>query len=562
MVNSLPKPLLGFTLVWMLINVFQSSLTELDPDEAYYWMYSTQLAWGYFDHPPAVALMIRFGYQLFPFELGVRLGSIILNAGTFIILWVLAGKPRESKALWTFMLLAAAMPFLQVYGFVTTPDSPLLFFTALFFLAYQQFLNTTKWSATLLLGLSMALLLYSKYHGVLLIFFTLFSNLKLLLNPRFYLASIFGALLFFPHLWWQYLHDFPSFRYHLEGRDDVYKLKYTTTYLLNQLLIYSPLVFPMILMALRRTRYQQPLFSAFLWNITGFWLFFLWSTTKGHAEPQWTAVLSIPFVLITYAYSLGKPNFTKWLNRMSIATIVLIGIARILLMFNLLGLKNDFNDRAWIPVLKEQANGLPIVLENSYRDISKYNFYSGDRAITVTNYRYRKNQFDIWAYERDLHGKSIFLVLQKDTPCKNCKKLPLPNRNYNGMVVPSYNVAQEVNYQISTPQEEILAGTELRITAKCLNPYEHEIRFYGQDFPLKMYGLYFRNPGFQDTVALEVPIAPIIVAPGEEKSLELVVPVPEYLDGNYDFHLGIRSGPLPPSINSRPFDIEVAGAKK
>jgi len=35
----------------LVLNVMQAWLTELDPDEAYYWIYSRQLDWGYFDHP-------------------------------------------------------------------------------------------------------------------------------------------------------------------------------------------------------------------------------------------------------------------------------------------------------------------------------------------------------------------------------------------------------------------------------------------------------------------------------------------------------------------------------
>jgi hypothetical protein len=30
-------------------------------DEAYYWVWSQHLAWGFFDHPPAIAAIIRMG---------------------------------------------------------------------------------------------------------------------------------------------------------------------------------------------------------------------------------------------------------------------------------------------------------------------------------------------------------------------------------------------------------------------------------------------------------------------------------------------------------------------
>ena len=88
-------------LIWALINGVQAYFTELDPDEAYYWMYSRHLDWGYFDHPPMVALMIHLGYRLFANELGVRLMTILMHAGTLFLIWQLAGKPKEKKELFS-----------------------------------------------------------------------------------------------------------------------------------------------------------------------------------------------------------------------------------------------------------------------------------------------------------------------------------------------------------------------------------------------------------------------------------------------------------------------------
>ena len=80
---SAKKNLLSlFFIGWFIINLVQAGFTELFDDEAYYWVYSRFLDWGYFDHPPMVAALIRVGYAIFHNELGVRLFIVILNTAT------------------------------------------------------------------------------------------------------------------------------------------------------------------------------------------------------------------------------------------------------------------------------------------------------------------------------------------------------------------------------------------------------------------------------------------------------------------------------------------------
>ena len=80
---------LFFLVIWFLLNALQAAFTNLDPDEAYYWMYSKALAWGYFDHPPAIATLIKLGYALIPSELGVRIFTILAQIGSFYGIWIL-----------------------------------------------------------------------------------------------------------------------------------------------------------------------------------------------------------------------------------------------------------------------------------------------------------------------------------------------------------------------------------------------------------------------------------------------------------------------------------------
>ena len=63
----------------VVLRCLAAAWTPLTFDEAYYWMWSKHLAFGYYDHPPAVAVVIRLGTMVAgDSELGVRLVSILL----------------------------------------------------------------------------------------------------------------------------------------------------------------------------------------------------------------------------------------------------------------------------------------------------------------------------------------------------------------------------------------------------------------------------------------------------------------------------------------------------
>src|SRR4029077_6630394 len=47
--------------ILILVRAAMAGLLPLSADEAYYWLWSKYPAAGYYDHPPAIAFVIRFG---------------------------------------------------------------------------------------------------------------------------------------------------------------------------------------------------------------------------------------------------------------------------------------------------------------------------------------------------------------------------------------------------------------------------------------------------------------------------------------------------------------------
>ena len=108
----------------ILPNVILSSRLELSFDEAYYWIYSQYLSWGYFDHPPMVALSIWLGGFLWGHnEFAVRFMSQVFLVGTIWLCWDLL---RPKKDLLIFFALVFSLPLINFSGIFALPDTPLM----------------------------------------------------------------------------------------------------------------------------------------------------------------------------------------------------------------------------------------------------------------------------------------------------------------------------------------------------------------------------------------------------------------------------------------------------
>jgi len=544
-----------FLIVWIILNGVQAFFTHLDPDEAYYWIYSRDLAFGYFDHPPMVAGLINLGYKLFQNELGVRIGTILLQAGTFYGTYLLVGRPAERRKVWLLIVLLAAVPLLNVYGFIMTPDGPLLLLAVLFLLLFRHFLpeegNTPKpqWWVVIALGAIMAALLYSKYHGIVWIGLCTLAMLSTLLkNSRYYVAAIIGVILFLPHLYWQYEHGFPSFRYHLSGRDDPYELKHTVTYLLNQVVIFSPFLFPLLLKALFKPAVNNRMTRVYQWLIYGFWVFFFLMSFKGHVEPQWTVLISIPLLVLAYQQGIRQSVFYKWLMRMGIISIVILIPVRVLLVWNYAGIKSEFHQTGWADQLQKEAGELPVVFSNSYRDPSVYAFYTGERTYTFTDVYYRPNQWDIWSWESDLHGKDALLVGKERWDCPECTPFRTPGLKGQLKVMENLQVSQKVDMTYVLEETDWAGGDSISLSIQLYNPYPHDIYPDRGNMPLTFSGLFFRAG---QVLHLEPLAASTSVWPAKDTISFLgSVVLPIDLQPPFDFSIGIKTGNLPPARNS------------
>jgi hypothetical protein len=396
---------------WLFLGLIQAGLTELQDDEAYYWVYSRFLDWGYFDHPPMTALLVKMGYAIFPNELGVRLFPLLLNVLSVVII----EKLIVNKNPILFYIIALSIAVLQLSGFVAVPDIPLIFFTALFFWMYRRFFDRMSLTNTLLLGVSVALLFYSKYHAVLIVLFTLLSNIKLLTRYQTYIAGIFALTLFSPHLWWQYQHDWVSFRYHLfESNVNAYKFSFTSEYILGQLLLPGPISGIILLPAAFLYKPKNETEKALRYTLIGIYTFFLLSSFRGKVEGNWTSPVLVSLMVLSHQFINEHVKWKKILYRLLPFTMLLVLIARIIMIADIIPMKEVrvryHAWKKWPRELREKTNAMPVVFSNSYQRASKYWFYSGQTTYSQNWYRERRNNYNFWPIEDSMIGKPVYYL--------------------------------------------------------------------------------------------------------------------------------------------------------
>jgi hypothetical protein len=398
-----------FVFGWLLLNMFSAYFTELSYDEAYYWMYSRFMDWGYFDHPPMIALMNFLGYSLWAQELGVRLFSIVFS-GLSILLIARMAKPANPVLL--PMLVLASFPF-HLTGFISIPDVPLLFFTAVFFYSYKYFLEKKSGTSALLLAVAMAALMYSKYHGILVIGFTILSNLRLVLDKKFIYAGLLALLLFVPHLYWQHTHDWLTLRFHFFDRSSrPYRFSDTWEYVVSQPLFYGPLAGFIFAYCFGKQKPTTSFERALYFTTIGIFSFFLLSTFKGSVEANWTLPALIPLTYFTLRYFDTHTTHIRWLKTAMWISLPLFLAVRWILAFpgdvyfhrmgEIAGWRSHTQEVLAI------ADGTPVIA-NSYQAASKLSFYS-HRIIPSLNINGRHNQFDLWGLAYPYENKKVLFL--------------------------------------------------------------------------------------------------------------------------------------------------------
>ena len=471
--------------------------------------------------------------------LGVRFFTIIASCLSLWVMWEIADQVRNDsmkKSPLLFFVLAFSIVMFNIYGFVTTPDASLILFSALFLLVYQRYLVDKSWKNALLMGLTMALMVYSKYHAFLFLGLIVLSNLKLLKDGKLWTACLLALALLMPHILWQVNNDFPSFKYHFVGRNEAFRWSYFLEYLPNQLLIFNPFTFGAVVYVL----IKKILFERGLkFILIGFFFFFWLMAFRGHVEPHWTIVCVIPMVVLVYRKALVDAKLRKYIQRFVLPSLALVLAFRIVLLTPLAS-RFGFSDKEdYYKAIGTAAGDCPVVFQGSFQRPALYHYFTGKESSTLKCFYDRKTQFDLWQFDKAWIGKEVFVFGSVKGRSKEYQ--------INGASFPGYRMQHfrspnrlVISFKITNadPDEPLVfhRGEIIHADFSVYNPCDAPIVFRNEDYNLFFNAHYL--PGDEVTYCFSDRFAEI--PPHSSVEGHLFTTVGEHISlGKHRFNLGV-----------------------
>ena len=322
-------------LAWRFWVVPQLGIT-LYVDEAQYWTWSQDLAWGYFSKPPGVAALIWLSTALFGDGLlGVKALAMLCYPLAAAVCWAIARRLYDERVAFWSAIAVLTLPMFAWLGLFVSTDALLTLFWALALWAWLRALDSDTWGDWLLVGLVCGLGLLSKYTmaawlGAAFLHLLFFQRARLA-SPKPWLAAALALLILSPNIAWNIAHDFPTLKHtaHITlERKTGGGLASLGEFWAAQWLAFGPVlgsVFVLLLVQARQS-WRDDRTRLLLWFALPLWAVVSVQAMKSSANANWAAPAFAPAAIAAVAWLLQREK-KKWLIAGLAINVIAVGLA-------------------------------------------------------------------------------------------------------------------------------------------------------------------------------------------------------------------------------------------
>ena len=432
-------------LLVLMIKVFFIIYANPLPDEAYYWLWSKNIALSFFDHPPLATWEQSLLHNLSSNKYFIIRALPIVSLGTVLTIMIMwqkyIFKSFDYNICLKSVVLFLVFPIYNIFFSISFPDHLLI--TLLFassFCLFLYFERNKKLKSGMhywyLAVLFFSLAFLTKYNAVLfgigvLAYFLYYK--KQICGPSY--GHIFASILiiFFiqmPVFLWNLSNDFASFSFHMierldQGKEFSNVLRNIAGFLSGVLLAFSPV----FLFNLRNNFFLENVsddrkniitMSKFIIVFSlSFCIFLCFFTNILY---YWLIPAMVP--LIPFVTNVLKEKSWQYLHifyGMAISLILVINVSvyPIGIFFGTVDRETAilFGWEKIVEVVDKEKKELGIekVVFSDYRLGSLYIFHSHDFNADVVMEE-RRTQFDVWRGEENFFGKSTLIIADDDFP--------------------------------------------------------------------------------------------------------------------------------------------------
>ena len=311
---------LAIICVLLLLRGVMAAVLPLSADEAYYWLWSQHPAWGYYDHPPMIAWLIRAGtLPLGDTPLGVRAAGVVLSLPATWFVWRTAAlilKDQDRAALAALFFNLTIMVSAEMLA--ATPDMPSTVTACAFVwcLAQVQVTGNGRW--WLGVGVAAGMGVLSKFSALFLGAGALGwlvldrDARKWFASPWLYLSAILALAITAPFLLWQTQHHWETFAFQF-GRVGAghFTLRHLGDFLAAQFSMASPLIFVLMAVGLWRATNRstnQLMLALLAWVALGY---FLQHSLHDRVQGNWPCLIYPALAILAAGAASGTGALRK-----------------------------------------------------------------------------------------------------------------------------------------------------------------------------------------------------------------------------------------------------------
>ena len=389
------------TLLWKFANL------DLSFDEAQYWTWSLNPAWGYYSKPPFLSWLIKaFTSLCGDSEFCIRMGSPILHTLSAFFIALTACNFDNNKHTKFIGFIAASIwiliPGISLSsGFIST-DVPLLFFTSLVLWSFSKILlNKKKFIYYLIFCMSFSLGFLSKYA---IIYFIIGIVLAVILDRSIYknirnsfsklslILIFFGfIIIIFPHLNWNYNNSFITAQHTLSNANiggEGNSFKNLFKFFFEQFFVFGPLSFLLLLITFfkyKRVSLEEKILIFLTFTPL---ILVLFQAFMSRAHANWAAIAYVPGTVL-----IAIQIINYWEEKRKIY----FGIASIGIIFMILIPLSGVYNFGIDPYKKNRGwADLGLEITNIYTSYPSAVLVTDDRRVMAEALYYMKNKPQKW----------------------------------------------------------------------------------------------------------------------------------------------------------------------